>query len=295
MKKVNSIISFLLSLLLMFSIMFTCFLFFYRNVLINQKYYSEIFINEGAIEEIYSNLNTQIKYVLVENNVPKKYFDEIISKDEIIEEMTKNIENTEQYFLSKTDTIPDIDTTKYTDRLQAGFDNYVQTNNVEVTEEMQGAFNDIKSDADSKIKNEVTILLFKNLDGMNGSDKVRKVLTLLNDTKILAMLIGVDVIISLILLVIWKKISLAKGFSWIGSATFSNGLLLTLVFFSGYMSKFYDNVAINPQYFAVAISSVTKGYILKLLSYGVISLVIGLIIMVASFVLYNKNKEKSLN
>lgn len=295
MKKVNSIISFLLSLLLMFSIMFTCFLLFYRNVLINQEYYNEIFINEGAIEEIYSNLNTQIKYVLVENNVPKKYFDEIISKDEIIEEMTKNIENTEQYFLSKSDTIAEIDTTKYTDRLQAGFDNYIQTNNVEVTEEMQGVFNDIKSDADSKIKNEVTILLFENLDGMNGSDKVRKILTLLNESKILAMLIGVDIIISLILLSIWKKISLAKGFSWIGSALFSNGLLLTLVFLSGYMSKFYNNVAINPKYFAVAISSVTKGYILKMLSYGVISLIIGLIIMIVSFIIYNKNKEKSLN
>lgn len=93
----------------------------------------------------------------------------------------------------------------------------------------------------------------------------------------------VFMILFIILILVLIKLNNGKVYlslRSIGSVFLLFGLILFIVFFGGYILKFYENINVNIVYFKDVIVIIMKYFLIDLLIVGVIILVIGLLLFI---------------
>lgn len=283
MNKGKNFFSFIISLLLLFSIIFTGLIVFFKTKLINEDFYCKVLLDNKVIDDMYEEINLNTKYIFVKNNVPKKYLDKVITKKELESEIRKNLKSILDYLKCENDKVEEIDVTKYTNRVNDAIDNYCKDVGVQDSEVSENVFEEIRTEAKENLKSEISIINFSSLTGMNFINVLRTTIHLLNNKIILFSIITMDFVFALILLIIWRK-RIYSGVNWIGYSIFSAGILYTLIFFSGYLSKFYYYVSITPEYIQNMIIYITKNYLISLTLFGVTLLIIGLMFMINNWI-----------
>lgn len=294
MKHFKNIISFLLSLVLMFTLMLSVFLMFYKSTLVNEDFYIKVMNDNTVTDQVYDSLQKELKYILVKNNIKQGDMGEIITKEQVSEDMKSNIVNIKSYFIGTREDIPAIDTTKYVEQVDSGLQNYVKNNGVVVTNATTDVFNAVKVEAGSTLTSELQIVNFSELSKSPNGNKIRNIMTKVNNSGLFVGILGIDVLIAIILLIMWRK-RIHRGIAWIGYSFMASGLLMTLTFVSGYMSKFYNNAPISPDYIKESIAGIIQGYLLKLSTYGIGLIVIGLILMAIYWAHLYKRQKRSIS
>lgn len=292
MKHFKNIISFLLSLVLMFTLILSVFLMFFKSTLVNEDFYNNIMNDKTVTDHVYEELQTGLKYILVKNNIKQNDMGEIITKEQVSEDMKSNIVNIKGYFIGTRDDIPAIDTTKYVEQVNTGLQKYANNNGVVVTDATKDVFNAVKVEASSVLTSELQIVNFSELSKLEGSNKVRNIMIKLNNSGVFVGILAIDILIALILIIMWRR-RIHRGIAWIGYSFMASGLLMTLTFLSGYISKFYNNAPIYPDYIKELIGGVIGGYLLRLSIYGIGLIVIGLILMTVYWVHLYKRQKRS--
>ena len=74
----------------------------------------------------------------------------------------------------------------------------------------------------------------------------------------------------------------------------SSGLIIVAVFFSGYLSEFYNHLAINPEYIRLAFAKVVEGYFVRMTLMGSLLLFIGIILLVIYLFTMTKHNTKNI-
>ena len=293
MKKYRNIISFVISLLLMFSLIFSAVLVFFKGTLINDTFYREIISSNDTTNKINEDIYKDINYLLLANNIPQSVAKDVITTSEVNDYMDKSISNVTDFFLGKIEEIPALNTDSYIAKLNSSINNYILENKVGLTKGTAAVFEELKSSSKEVISSKLELLDYNTLSKSQAGQKLQKVAIALNDSNVFFGVLLSDVLLSVILLVLWKN-RVYRGFAWIGYSFVSSGLLIAILSFSGLISKFYENAAVPYQYLKENITCIIEGYLKNLSIIGISMFVIGLIFMSVYWRhLYKRNKKSS--
>ncbi|OOM16530.1 hypothetical protein [Clostridium saccharobutylicum] len=136
--------------------------------------------------------------------------------------------------------------------------------------------NTLLDEVGTRIDNEIQKI---NLNKLMGSNKLQ---ALAKITSIFYKMFWAFMILPIILILALIKLNNAKVYlslRSIGSAFLVSGLILFTVFFGGYTSKFYENINVNTVYFKDVIAIIIKHFLINLSIAGVITSVIGLLLL----------------
>ena len=291
MNLYKNIVSFVLSVILIVSLIFSAFFIFYNKTLMNENFYISIINDNNMAQNCYDEIQSNLKYQLTLNNVKPGYVGEVITVDQVSEELKTNITNVIEYFTGKRDDIPNVDASKYMGQVKSGLEKYVKDNNSQITGETTNAIANIEQNDSNIINNQIQIFNFNQLFTFNSVLNMRNIMVKLNNNGFMLILFGIDLIIAIILALLWRK-TILKGLSWIGFSSLTAGLLMTAVFLSGFISKFYNNIALNDGYVKEFIASVIQKDLQILSSYGIVLIAVGLILMSFNWINLYKQSEK---
>lgn len=178
-------------------------------------------------------------------------------------------------------------------------------NNKEVSPNTQ----EVKSSADKAVKSQLDALESKLLDEANSN--IQKEVDKMNLSKVLEsnkvqnfakitstiykmfwVFMSLPAILSIMLILNSKELRL--GFKQVGRAFLISGLIITVVFFSGYEIKIYDKININPEFIKETISYLIKHFCIVLSTYGIVTCAIGLFIFIPTVSRIRKQKKNKV-
>lgn len=291
MKHFKNILSFIVSLILMFCLIISSALIFFRGTLLNDSFYREIINKNNTLDKIDENINKKINYLLLENNISQNVSDEIITKADIQDVIDKSVSNLMDFSLGKTKEIPAVDVSTFVARLNVNINKFIKDNNIGLTKSTAEVFDEIKKSSNEVISSELEPIDYNVLSKSATGQKLQKVVSLINNSKVFFGFIVVDIILSVILLVLWRR-RVYRGLAWIGYSFIANGLLIAIVAYSGIISKFYENAAVPSIYLKENISSIIEGYFNSLSKIGIFFVLIGLLFMIFNWIhLYKRYKK----
>lgn len=295
MKHYKNILSFIVSLILMFCLIISSALIFFRGTLLNDSFYREIINKNNTLDKIDENINKKINYLLLENNISQSVSDEIITKADIQDVIDKSVSNLMDFSLGKTKEIPVVDVSAFAARLNVNINKFIKDNNIGLTKSTAAVFDEIKKSSNEVLSSELEPLDYNVLSKSATGQKLQKVVSIINDSKVFFGFIVVDIMLAVILVVLWRH-RVYRGLAWIGYSFIASGLLIAIVAISGLMSKFYENAAVPSLYLKDNIASIIEGCFKNLTIIGISSFFIGILFMIKYWVhLYKRSKREIVN
>lgn len=277
-NKIKMALSVVISMLMMFSIMCTILVSFLKFTVFNPDTYLNILDSEEIHERIYDTIQGNMAYALTINNISNDVKDNVISLEEVKTEVNNIVRDFVLYLKTGENNIKPVNTDIYADRFNNNLMRFIKDNSIHVNSELKEHLEILEEDVKIVINNELQII---NIDEVVKLSPVNKIATLVSlyMNKVFTILISASVVLALLLVIIWGK-NFVEATRWIGNSFISAGLLITIVFFSGYVSKFYANIVISIEYIRNFVGFTIKEFLLVLTTYGVAALVIGLILLI---------------
>lgn len=290
-NKIKMALSVVISMLMMFSIMCTILVSFLKFTVFNPDTYLNILDSEEIHERIYDTIQGNMAYALTINNISNDVKDNVISLEEVKTEVNNIVRDFVLYLKTGENNIKPVNTDIYADRFNNNLMRFIKDNSIHVNSELKEHLEILEEDVKIVINNELQII---NIDEVVKLSPVNKIATLVSlyMNKVFTILISASVVLALLLVIIWGK-NFVEATRWIGNSFISAGLLITIVFFSGYVSKFYANIVISIEYIRSFIGFTIKEFLLVLTIYGVVALGIGLILLIPQ-INYNIKRSKMI-
>ncbi|NLK93692.1 MAG: hypothetical protein GX275_00685 [Clostridiales bacterium] len=290
MKKKN-IVSFIISFILMISIILTSFVVFFRVTLTNENYYNDILNKNKTVDKIYQNINDGMNYALISNFYPGLIENEIVSKEEINNHLQRSILNLRDYFIGEKKEIPAIDISEYKIKIKTEINKYIEENKVMLNAEDTSKFQNIEDTCSELINTELEVVDYNELSKSDMGMKIQNVGSFMNSNKLLMTLFSINIILIGILFFLWKE-RIHRACSWTGYSFMSSGILYVLTFLSGYISKFYEHPAVYSDHLKDNIISIIDGYFKNLTITGIILIIVGILLMIVYWYhLYTVNQK----
>lgn len=272
------VLSVLVSVILMFSIMLVIIVSFIKFTVINPKTYLKVLESKDIHNKIHDTIEGNIAYDLTVNNISNDVKDNVITLEEVKSEVDSVVRETVLYLKSGENNIKPVNADIYSERFNNNLKDFIKDNSIHISSEVQEHLNILEDDVKHTIKNELQII---NTDVVTKSSAVSKVIRLIDlvTNKLFFILIIVSIVLALSLALIWKK-NFVESTRWIGNSFLSAGSLIAIVFFSGYVSKFYGNRVINTVYIKDFIGFIIKHFLVVLTTYGLVAIIVGLLLLI---------------
>ena len=293
-KFIKNILSFIISLMLMFVILATSLTVFLKDTLLNPETYTKVIEKNEICHEIYINIYSNIDYFVLTNNMPEDILDGVITEDEIKQIVNNNIYYVIGFMNGEDSEIASIDMEIYESRINTKIDKFLTTNSKDISDEFKNSVDYTKVKVLNIVKNDLEIINLNELSKSSALQHAARIGAFLNRSKLVMGMCGAIIIISLLFFIIWVKRKVRR-YAWIGYSFLSSGVLIFMIGLIGYISGFYDNLAIGIPYMAMAVSLIIKKCLLKLTFIGLFVLIIGLcFISIYWNHLYKRYKKKKL-
>lgn len=278
MRKYKSILAFFISLLIMFTIIATCSVVFFKNTVLSESTYTKVLERENTYNKIYDNINENIKYLMLTNNIPTDTLSGVITEDEVRDTVNDYIYYTVSYMRKEESQITKLDMDTYTKRIDEKMDKFIKENNLSKNAEFMGHVNEIKGTALNIIKGDLEVVNLNELSKSSYMTKLASLSYILNSNKVIVSLIAIIILLSASMCLIWKRRKIRRVV-WVGYSFMAGGLTVMLIGISGYLSNFYKHIAIDIDYLAEAIAAIIKNYLITLTQIGSFIFLIGILLM----------------
>lgn len=289
-KNIKNIMSFIISLILMFVIVITSGVLFFRGTLLNDQSYIKVLERNNIYDKIYYNITENLEYLLLTNNIPQDTFEGVILKTEVKASVDSYVYSIVDYMKNKKVEIPPLDMSVYEERFDEDINEFLMFNGMYLNEEFKHNLEEFKSTFMSIIKSDLQVLDFNALSNASSMKMIAKLSGFINSGAVVLGLIMVILILCSFIILVWRKRK-ARIFAWVGYSFVSSGILVLLVGISGYISGFYSHVAIGIPYLAMAVAAIIKHYLFNLSIIGIIVFIIGICIVFRYWIhLYKKYK-----
>lgn len=259
---VKNVTSSIIAIVIMFSVIVTMGVIFFKTTLINENTYKSVFEKVGTYDKVLESIEDNVSYALVVNNIPKDTLKGIISKEEVVDTMD-SITDSFIGFLKGESSVVSYDIGEYKKRIDNGINKYLRDKNVYLNESQNNDIENMKATILNIIDGELQIINFSELSKSNAMIIVSKIVSVLNSNIVLIGTIVVNILLLSLFFVIWKRRK-ARAYAWIGYTLVAAGMIVFLLSFSGYLSKFYDYVIIAIPYVAEAVGFIIKKYLLNM-------------------------------
>ena len=275
---IKNIVAFIISFILMAVLLMTSLTMFFRGTILNSQTYIGVLEKHNIYNQIYDNIYSNIHYLLLSNNIEENTLDGVISIDEVSEVVNDYIYYTIGYMKNEAMDIPKIDMSVYENRLESIINKFLSENSMYLNEELKDNIGELEGTVLDIIKSDLEIINLNELSKSKGMNMIAKVSAIINSGPVIMGLLVLVIILIGMISLIWKKRK-ARKFAWIGYSFISCGLIVFLIGFSGYISGFYNHVAIAIPYLAMAMTFIIKEYLLKFTIIGCLILFIGICFM----------------
>src|SRR5699024_4798631 len=181
----------------------------------------------------------------------------------------------------------------YEKRIDDAINKYLRDNSMYLNESQKSDIENIKESLLNIIDSDLQIINFSELSKSNAMILVSKIVSVMNNNMVLVGCLITNVLLLSLFFPIWKR-RRARAYAWIGYTLVSAGMILFLLSFSGYISKFYEYAIIAIPYVAKAVGFIIKKYLFNMSIIGLIVTFIGFFYM--SFYwkhLYRRYTKKS--
>lgn len=291
MRKVKSGISFLISFIMMLLLLVAMGMLFFMYGIGNEKLYFEVVKDNKTVDDIYEGVNDKLKYVMLSNNIPESVVNNIITKDEVEDSVFTTVSNVLDYIEGNNNSIKQFDSSIYSERLIEAIKSRLTENGVALTPEVLEVLDEIKESANDIIDSEVENIDVSKISSSSYSTKIQKIVAIMTNKTYFLSIIGVYIVLAISLMIMWRK-SITRAFSWIGYSSLSSGALVLVVGLSGYISKFYNNIALTSETLKENISSIIQRYFITLSTIGGIFAIVGIFFVLLYWIhLVKKNNR----
>lgn len=291
-KKVSKkkvILSFIIGSLLMFSIIASILSVFTKVIVLNPETYINMLEKKETHRQIYEFLEGNLEYALTLNNIQSSVKEGVITQYELEYEVNSIIRSTVNYFITGINEINSIDTDKYLNRLSENLDTYIRDNSIHIDSNIQSELNILKSDISQIIKSELEIINSDIIINSSICAILSKITSLFVRTLYLAPII-LAVVFILMLAFTWRN-DIRRFFQWLGNSIIASGLFIFIIFFSGYISGFYNNVIIDIIYLREFVASLIKSWTIILTLSGAITSTVGFLMLIPIIKNYIKRSK----
>lgn len=293
-KKSKVIASFIVGTLLMFSIIISVLSLFIKFTVLNSEKYINILEKKEIYTQMYEFLDGNLGYTLIVKNIESNVKDGVISQGELETEVNSFIRSLMDYFVTGINEVKKVDTDKYLNRFNENLSNYIRENSVFVNSSVQSDIDILKNEISQVIKNELEIINSDIIVNSSACMVLTRITNLFARGFYLIPIIVVGILI-LILNFIWRG-DIIRFSQWIGNALIAAGLFIFIVFFSGYISGFYNNVSIYTIYLRDFVANLIKSWMLILSLSGMVISTLGtlmLIPLIKNYIKRSKMTKKS--
>lgn len=288
-SKGKVISSFIIGTLLMFSITVTILSGFIKFIVLNPNTYIRTLEKKETYNQIYTYLDGNLEYILTINDIGIEVKDDIINKGELEEEINNFIKSLIKYFIVGESVVENVDYEKYSKRFSENLDKYIRDKSIFINNNTQEQIELLKNEATQIIKSELEIINTDIIFNSSIIAKISKIASVFYRGIYLFPLILVALFIVIIKL-IWKSDNI-RFYQWIGNSIISAGIFNFVLFFSGYISYFYNDVAIYVVYLKDFFAELIKTWLLELSLVGILSCLIGSIMIIPIIKNYIKRSK----
>lgn len=274
-KKSRNILSFLIAIILMFTTLITSIILLWDTTIINEKTYTKIFEKNNTYNKIHTSINEDIEYLLLVNNIPTDTLNGIISVDEINQFITETTTGLVGMLKGEEIQVPKLDKAKYEQRFTQSMNKFIRENGMALNEQGKKDLQEMKETVIRIIDSGLQLVEYSKLTQSNIIQKLAKVLSLLSKIYIPISLTILILLITKIFKNIWSKRPV-RASAWTGYSFLSSGMIIFMFGFSGYISRFYKNIAISIPYLSESVSSIIEKYLLSYTTIGLIILILGI-------------------
>lgn len=288
-KKSKVIASFIVGIFLMFSIIISVLSLFTKFIVLNSDKYIDILEKKEIYAQMYEFLDGNLGYALIVNNIESDVKDGVISKEELETEVNSFIKSLMSYFVTGINEVKKVDVDKYSSRFSENLNDYIRKNSIFVNSNTQNSIDILKGEISQIIKNELEIINSDIIINSSFSMILARITSAFVRGFYLIPIIVVGILI-LILNFIWRGDNL-RFLQWIGSSLIAAGLFIFILFFSGYISEFYNNVSIYTIYLRNFVSNLIKYWMLTLWVSGMIITTLGTLMLIPLIKNYIKRSK----
>lgn len=293
-KKSKVIASFIVGIFLMFSIIISVLSLFIKFTVLNSEKYINILEKKEIYTQMYEFLDGNLGYTLMVKSIESNVKDGVISQEELETEVNSFIRSLMNYFVTGINEVKKVDTDKYLNRFDENLNKYIRENSVFVNSSVQSDIDILKNEISQIIKSELEIINSDIIINSSVGMVLARITNLFVRGFYLIPIMVVGILI-LILNFIWRG-DIIRFSQWVGSSLMAAGLFIFILFFSGYISGFYNNVSIYTIYLRDFVANLIKSWMIILWLSGMVISVLGtlmLIPLIKSYIKRSKMRKKA--
>jgi hypothetical protein len=290
MKLFRGISSFILSLLLVFIIVFIQGSLFVNTRLIKPDFYIAKFEKQGFYDYLYDSVYKNFGQVSRKSNLPQELFNDIVTKDWIKEQTDNAAKETLDYMLYKTDKLSTLDVRPQSEKFNNNLDNYLKGLKLKTDESTSKEIQNIKVQVNDIIKGQANFIDIRSVSNNSSFQKLRKALYLIYSYKQVIFVIAL-INVLVLLLAVGKGIS--NFAAWIGYSLIAGGFFTFIPSVIGVKSGFLNNIAISEGTLKQLVVALIKDSLSYFSIFGSIILTSG-IILTLSAALYQGRRSGRL-
>ena len=289
-KNIKNVFSFIVSLVLMVVIILGGTTVFFNTTVLNENKYINSLEKNDIYAKIKTNIDNNLKYLMLSSNLDENILNNVISEDEIKDIVDGYVNYFVSYMKREATEIPKLDTSVYYDRIDASLDKYLRENHVTyLNEDVKKDMEEIKNIALQIISSDLNIIDFNALSKSTALRAVASVSSVINNIAVVGMIGLVVLMLIGIIFLIWSKSRAVRAYAWTGYSFISAGMIMTLIGVSGLISKFYNNIALNIDYLVDGITGIIKVYLTQFSIIGSVITIVGFVVLSRYWVhLYRK-------
>lgn len=293
MKLLKNGLSLVLSMILMFTLILCTFTIFAKITLFKEYTYFSTMEKEEYYEQIHEGITSDIEYALVVNNISPDYAKDIITLTEVKDYCRTVLNQVMLYFGEGKNYLAPLDLTVYEERLDEVVHSFVKDNGLLLDEESKTVLEGVKANMLQVIRNNLELVNLEFLGTSSAVAKIAKLTTLFN-TKLFGILMVLPLIPIALIALIWGK-KYKDALRWISYGFITCGFLIFMVFLTGYLSGFYNNIIIGIPYLKTMVISITKKLLMNLTILGFITTALGAGMLVPKIKQYIKRSRYKIS
>lgn len=288
-KKSKVIASFIVGIFLMFSIIISVLSLFIKFTVLNSEKYINILEKKEIYTQMYEFLDGNLGYTLMVKSIESNVKDGVISQEELETEVNSFIRSLMNYFVTGINEVKKVDTDKYLNRFDENLNKYIRENSVFVNSSVQSDIDILKNEISQIIKSELEIINSDIIINSSVGMVLARITNLFVRGFYLIPIMVVGILI-LILNFIWRG-DIIRFSQWVGSSLMAAGLFIFILFFSGYISGFYNNVSIYTIYLRDFVANLIKSWMIILWLSGMVISVLGTLMLIPLIKSYIKRSK----
>lgn len=285
MKVIKKIITILVSITLMFIIMGLCLLSSLPTFM-NPSTYLNVMEQVGIYQMIQENIQNSLDDLMLINNIDRQTMNQFITIHEVKEMVNEDVYNLFMWLDGTGSQIEALNLTTYESRFDERLATFFRDNHYYLDDEQKQDVASMKQAMLQIINGNIRVLKLEEITRISMLNKLTSLIQVMNVKIVACALVIVGLLLTAFLVLLSprsrrknRRKKVEVGLLWSGYGIVAGGLFVFIIFFSGLLSGFYQNIAIQVNYLHNSLSRLIETALKMLSSYGLMAVALGVILM----------------